>query len=47
MHPAEAIERMELFGHEAFLFKNVKNGKYSVVYKRRDGTYGLVEPKDG
>jgi len=46
MHPAEAIERMELLGHEAFLFKNIKTGKYSMVYKKRDGTYGLVIPKD-
>ncbi|MDD3647351.1 MAG: ribosome-associated translation inhibitor RaiA [Candidatus Dojkabacteria bacterium] len=48
MHPAEAIERMELLGHEAFMFKNIDNeGKYSMVYKRADGTYGLVEPKQG
>ncbi|MBU0976637.1 HPF/RaiA family ribosome-associated protein, partial [Patescibacteria group bacterium] len=48
MHPAEAIERMELLGHEAFMFKNIENeSKYSMVYKRADGTYGLVEPRDG
>lgn len=46
MHPAEAIERMELLGHEAFLFKNIESDKYAMVYKRFDGTYGLVEPKD-
>lgn len=46
MHPAEAIERMELIGHEAFLFKNIETDKYSMVYKRRDGTYGLVEPRE-
>lgn len=46
MHPAEAIERMELLGHEAFLFKSIKTRKYSVVYKRYDGTYGLLEPRD-
>lgn len=46
MHPAEAIERMELLGHEAFLFKNIESGKYTMVYRKRDGTYGLVEPKD-
>jgi putative sigma-54 modulation protein len=46
MHPAEAIERMELYGHEAFLFKNIETGKYSTVYKRSDGTYGLLEPKE-
>jgi len=46
MHPAEAIEQMELLGHQAFMFKNLKTQKYSVVYIRSDGTYGLVEPKD-
>ncbi|MFC1780455.1 HPF/RaiA family ribosome-associated protein, partial [Patescibacteria group bacterium] len=46
MHPAEAIERMELVGHESFLFKNIKTGKYSMIYRKRDGTFGLVEPKD-
>lgn len=46
MQPAEAIERMELLGHEAFLFKNIETGKYCSVYKKRDGTYGLIEPKE-
>jgi len=46
MHPAEAIERMELLGHEAFLFKNIESDRYAMVYKKLDGTYGLVEPKD-
>lgn len=46
MHPAEAIERMALIGHEAFLFKNIETNKYAMVYKRNDGTYGLVEPKE-
>jgi putative sigma-54 modulation protein len=46
MHPAEAIERMELLGHEAFLFKDIETGRYSMVYKKRDGTYGLVVPRD-
>lgn len=46
MHPEEAIERMELVGHEAFLFKNIETGSYSMVYRRKDGTYGLVEPRN-
>lgn len=46
MNPSEAIERMELLGHEAFLFKNIETKRYSMVYKRRDGGYGLVEPKE-
>jgi len=43
MEVEEAIERMELLGHEAFMFKNIKSN--GLVYKRKDGTYGLVEPK--
>jgi putative sigma-54 modulation protein len=43
-HPAEAIEAMELLGHNAFLFRNIENDKYTMVYKRKDGSYGLVEP---
>lgn len=47
MHPAEAVERMELLGHEAFLFKDIETGRYSMIYKKGDGTYGLVVPKEG
>jgi putative sigma-54 modulation protein len=42
---AEAIEDMELRGFSQLLFKN-KEGKYCMVYKRKDGTYGLVEPAE-
>ena len=45
MRVEEAIERMELLGHEAFLFKNIETKNYSMVYRRKDGSYGLVEPK--
>lgn len=45
LHPAEAIEKMELIGHECFLFNNIETGKYSMIYKRSDGGYGLVQPK--
>ncbi len=42
---AEAIEEMELMGFNQYLFKN-KNGQYSMLYKRADGSYGLVEPSE-
>ncbi len=42
---AEAIEEMELKGFNQFLFKN-KKGNFSMVYKRDDGSYGLVEPSE-
>lgn len=46
MHEAEAIERMELSGLTFYLFKNIKNNIWSVVYKRDDGTYGILEPEN-
>jgi len=43
MHEEEAVEQMELLGHDFFAFLNDENGKFGVVYKREDGTYGLLE----
>jgi len=45
LEEAEAIERMELSGYDQFLFKNKGTGKLSMVYKRKQGGYGLVEPE--
>lgn len=39
----EAITQMELLGHTFFLFKNIHTGKINVVYKRKDGDYGIIE----
>jgi putative sigma-54 modulation protein len=39
----EAIEQMKLLGHDFFVFKNRKNDKFSVVYRRRDKNFGLIE----
>lgn len=45
MDEAEAVEQMKLLGHENFfIFFNIKTEKINVVYQRRDGTYGLLEP---
>lgn len=46
MYEAEAIEFMELRGFSQLLFKNINTGKWSMLYKREDGSYGLVEPSD-
>lgn len=47
MAPEEAILQMNLLDHEFFVFKNQKNhGAYSVVYKRNNGGYGLIESND-
>lgn len=40
-----AIEQMELVGHDFFFFKNAEDEKFSVLYRRRDGTYGLLSPE--
>lgn len=45
MTPEEATMQMDLLGHQFFVFKNSQTGSLSVVYKRRDGGYGLLEPK--
>lgn len=40
-----AIEQMELVGHDFFFFKNQDDEKFSVLYRRRDGSYGLLSPE--
>ncbi|HWV23436.1 MAG TPA: ribosome-associated translation inhibitor RaiA [Thermomicrobiales bacterium] len=40
-----AIEQMELIGHDFFFFKNQEDEKFSVLYRRRDGTYGILSPE--
>lgn len=43
MTPVEAAMQLELRGQEFLLFQNAENGRAAVVYRRRDGDYGLVE----
>lgn len=46
MDELEAIEQMSLLGHEAFfVFYNANTSRLSVLYRRRDGSYGLLEPE--
>lgn len=40
----EAALQMELIGHSFHLFLNFETGKVALVYKRKDGNYGLIEP---
>lgn len=48
MNALEAIEQMKLLGHENFfVFYNADTSSINVLYTRRDGTYGLIEPKIG
>ena len=41
----EAVLQLELVGHDFFVFKNEATGKTDVVYRRRDGAYGHIEPQ--
>lgn len=43
MSEKEAIIQMELLGHQFYLFKDAETLKPSVVYKRNDGQYGIIE----
>ncbi len=45
MDEREAIEQMELLGHDFFIFHNAETGEINVVYRRRDGNYGILEPE--
>lgn len=46
MDELEAIEQMNLLGHEEFfVFYNANTNAINVLYRRRDGTYGLIEPE--
>mgnify|MGYP005864298663 CR=1 FL=1 len=41
----EAILQMNLLGHQFFVFSNAETEETNVVYKRKDGNYGLIEPE--
>lgn len=45
MSPEEAIEQMELLGHQFFVFLNAEEGNINVLYRREDGNYGLIVPE--
>ena len=45
MDPEEACIQMELLGHNFYVFRNAATDEVNVVYKRKDNTYGLIEPE--
>ncbi len=46
MNEFEAVEQMNLLGHDKFfIFYNAETSRINVLYRRRDGTYGLIEPE--
>lgn len=44
MPAEEAVLQMELLGHSFFVFENADTEEVNVVYKRKDGHYGIIEP---
>ena len=47
MSVAEAADQMELLGHDFFLFFNADAEELNLLYRRKDGNYGLIEPELG
>jgi putative sigma-54 modulation protein len=48
MDELEAVEQMKLLGHENFfIFYNANTSEFNVLYRRRDGTYGIIIPEIG
>jgi len=45
MSIGEAIMQMDLLGHDFYVFSNAETEEVNVVYRRRDGNYGLIEPE--
>jgi putative sigma-54 modulation protein len=45
MSPDEAVLQLELVGHDFFVFQNAESGDVNVVYRRRDASFGLIEPQ--
>ena len=43
----EAIDQMEILGHDFFLFLNTDTEELNLLYRRKDNNYGLIEPKLG
>ena len=44
MSPEEAVLQLELIGHDFFVFRSDDSGEINVIYRRKDGGYGLIEP---
>ena len=47
MSPEDAIDQMELLGHDFYVFFNTEDEAINVLYRRRDGNFGLLQPEMG
>ena len=46
MSAEEAALQLDLIGHDFFVFRSDESGDVNVIYRRKDGGYGLIEPQD-
>jgi putative sigma-54 modulation protein len=46
MAAEDAAMQLELLQHDFYVFRNAESGRTAVVYRRRDGAYGLIEPEE-
>ena len=45
IHPAEAVEKLELLGHNQYMFKNIENNRYALLVKKDNIGYELIQSK--
>ncbi len=46
MSVEEAVLQLELLDHDFFVFRDEESGEYNIVYRRKDGNYGLIKPQE-
>jgi putative sigma-54 modulation protein len=42
---AEALEQLQLVGHDFYMFQNAETGEINVIYERNHGGYGVIQPR--